>query len=127
MYSLKKVLIVDDFPLNLKILVKLMEKIGFLKNNLSFAKNGSEALYILHHDTIDLVISDYQMPIMDGLTLLKEIKNDTILYTIPVILNSGTFTEELIDQATLFGAIGFFPKPFLLHEISDQIKKAFPS
>lgn len=127
MYANKKVLLVDDLPFNLQALTILMEKIGFSKNNFIFAKNGSEALGVLHSVTIDIVITDYQMPVMDGLALLKEIKNDTRLNKIPVILNYVTATRELIYQAIKLGATGFFPKPYDENKIAVEIEKAFPS
>lgn len=122
-----KILLVDDHNVNFFVMMGILEKLGFSRANIKTADDGFEAIAILRKDDINLVITDKEMPRIDGLTLLKEIKNDTELYKIPVILNSGTATPELEEQAILFGAVGFFPKPYDIKEVEAVIEKIFPA
>jgi len=122
-----RVLLVDDMKVNFFLLTEILVRLGFTRSNISIADNGFDALAILRDKDVDLVITDLEMPRINGMDLIKEIKNNTGLYKIPVILNSGTATPEIAKQAILFGAIGFFPKPYDIKEIEAVIAKIFPS
>jgi len=128
MYSHKKVLLVDDdAEINFPILIMILEKIGFKKENISIAKDGIDALDVLKINQVDLIITDFVMPRMDGMELIKAVKNDKQFFRKPIILNSGTPNSFLVQQAIKFGASGFFPKPYNREKIEIEIKKAFPS
>lgn len=121
-----KVLLVDDIKTNFFLLTEIMVRLGFSRLNISTADDGFEALALLRDNNFDLVITDLEMPRVNGMDLIKEIKNNTGLYKIPVILNSGTATPEITEQAIHFGAIGFFPKPYDIKEIEAIINQIFP-
>jgi DNA-binding response OmpR family regulator len=111
-----KILVVDDQELMRTILVRFIQRAGY---DVITAQNGEEAieLYKLEHPA--LVISDIQMPKMNGLTLLKEIKKiDDKAF---VILISGFGSEEVLLQALRGGAINFFKKPFKVEEVVDVL------
>jgi len=121
----KKILLVDDDNINPAILMFILKEIGFIGENILTAEDGIKALEVLKNNSVDLIITDYVMPNMNGLDLIKTVKNDKNLFRIPIILNSGTPTSDLIQQALSFGACGFFPKPYDLERIKTEIKKAF--
>jgi DNA-binding response OmpR family regulator len=111
-----KILVADDQELMRTILVRFIQRAGY---DVITAQNGEEAieLYKLEHPA--LVISDIQMPKMNGLTLLKEIKRiDDKAF---VILISGFGSEEVLLQALRGGAINFFKKPFKVEEVVDVL------
>jgi DNA-binding response OmpR family regulator len=111
-----KILVADDQELMRTILVRFIQRAGY---DVLTAQNGEEAidLYKLEHPA--LVISDIQMPKMNGLTLLREIKKiDERAF---VILISGFGSEEVLLQALRGGAINFFKKPFKVEEVVDVL------
>jgi DNA-binding response OmpR family regulator len=111
-----KILVADDQELMRTILVRFIQRAGY---DVITAQNGEEAidLYRLEHPA--LVISDIQMPKMNGLTLLKEIKKIDLKAF--VILISGFGSEEVLLQALRGGAINFFKKPFKVEEVVDVL------
>lgn len=126
-YSTLKVLLVDDTRPNLSLQSKQLQKIGFSHENIRKADDSFEAMDILKKEPIDLVITDYEMPRINGLVLIENIKNDPALRDIPIILSSGSPTRELINKAKKLGTVGFLAKPFDIEKLAAQIKKAFPS
>ncbi|OQX78509.1 MAG: hypothetical protein B6D61_05300 [Bacteroidetes bacterium 4484_249] len=109
-----KCLIVDDehyFTMYLKI---LLEKSGFEVTDCLSAK---EALEVLKYKSFDLIISDIQMPEMDGFDLLSEIKNNEKTKQIPVLIVSNMDDCKYTERAFKLGAIGYIKKPFLKHHV----------
>lgn len=127
MYSNKKVLLVDDAEINFPVLISILEKIGFKNENILTAKNGIDALDVLETEQVDLIITDFVMPRMGGMELIKTVKLNKRLFHTPIILNSGTPNSNIIIQAIVSGASGFFPKPYDLEIIQIEIEKALPS
>ena len=112
--KLKKVLIVDDDPNQIK-LIKL-----YLKNmdlEITTAKNGRHAVHILKDKAFDIILTDYQMPEMDGETLISTIRNE-IKLQIPVIMISANDRQPNLAK---YKNIRILKKPFT----SDQIKTIF--
>ena len=102
-----KILFVDDDP-NFQKMVEI-----FLRNNsydISFAKNGRSALHLIQQHVYDLVISDVQMPEMDGLTMITEIKK--VNADLPVIIVSAFGNESMAEKAIAAGARLILNKPF---------------
>lgn len=109
-----KILVVDDDPGLLKLLVDTLSSIGYHINGV---KNGEEALVALENDQYDLVISDILMPGMDGISLLKFIRekyND-----LPVLFISGIDAPEIKAHVK---PNGFIAKPFRINKIEELIQ-----
>lgn len=118
-----KILIVDDIKPNLLLLSRQLQKIGFSSRNIIIADNGFEAIKIIEDGEIDLVITDNEMPRVNGLDLIKKMKANPKTKDIPFILNSGNPTPELIRQVLELGA-SFYAKPASIDDIENLIKKA---
>lgn len=110
------ILVVEDDPAMLQVLVGLFKKEG--ANTLS-AANGKLALEVLAENQVDLVISDVQMPVMDGVELLKRIR--AINPDIPLVLLATG--ESQVDEATAIslGASGLMHKPFIYKDLKKRI------
>ena len=110
-YSKYTVLIVDDIPVNISLL-----KIMLARTNVKIltAVNGQEALDIVRQLRPQVVLLDIQMPILNGLEVLKEIKADPNLKDIAVIMVSAYTSSEDIEQSMNLGASGFIKKPVIM-------------
>ena len=106
---MKHVLIVDDRSENRLILRELLEPLGWVCTE---ADNGVDGLAALNDVKPDLILTDYEMPGMNGLELLKSIKDDPSFRTIPVILITAISTDDFQTQALNSGAAIVLPKPF---------------
>ena len=123
MYADIKVLLVDDMDINLYLLSAQLQKIGFSSCNIIIANNGFEAIHIIENVKIDLVIVYNEMPRVNGLNLIRKMKENPKTKDIPFILNSGKPTPELIRQVLALGA-SFYAKPASINDIEKLIKKA---
>jgi YesN/AraC family two-component response regulator len=109
-------LIIDDekyFSMYLKI---LFEHNGFEVTDCS---NGKEALELLQRKSFEFIVSDIQMPVMDGFEFLEEMKNDEKINQIPVVILSNIDDCEYMKKAFKLGAAGYFKKPLLKHHLTD--------
>ena len=112
-----KILIVED---NLELLM-LMQQLLKSYYRVYIARNGIEALRVIHQKHIDLIISDVMMPEMDGLELTRTIKSDTQYYHLPIILLTAKTQEEDEQEALEAGADEFITKPFRLKDLKLRI------
>ena len=116
-----KVLIVDD-SLPMRAVIKKVVKIsGFNVGEFFEASSGNEALDILKDQWLDLVLSDYNMPDMDGLELLGRIKKDELLQSIPVIMISTERGGERVKEFLEKGAADYISEPFTPEEIREKL------
>ena len=115
------VLIVDDSRSMRAVIKKTISMSGFKMDQCLEAGNGREALDVLAKVWVDVIISDINMPEMNGLEFLEELKKDSLLKAIPVIVISTEGSEKRIQNAFDLGARGFIKKPFL----PEEIKKVF--
>lgn len=115
-------LVVDDSAAIRKILWRVLRQTDLLLGECFEAGDGREALAILRKETIGLVLTDINMPRMNGMHLLAEIKSDGDLLAIPVILitNEGAQAKRL--GALQRGAAGYIRKPFTARQIQEQVK-----
>ncbi|MBN1381532.1 MAG: response regulator [Deltaproteobacteria bacterium] len=111
------VLIVDDSSSMRAVIKKVIAISGFKMNNCYEAGNGIEALERLKENWVDAIISDINMPEMNGLELLKELQRDSLYKNIPVIVVSTEGSSERMNDALQAGAKGFIKKPFLPEDI----------
>jgi len=115
------VLIVDDSRSMRAVIKKTISMSGFKMDECLEAENGREALDVLAKDWVDMIISDINMPEMNGLEFVEELKKDSLLKAIPVIVISTEGSEKRIQNAFDLGAKGFITKPFLPEEIKKVL------
>ncbi|QOP42513.1 response regulator [Sulfurimonas sediminis] len=116
-----KVLLCDDELMNRKVASKILKKEGF---EVIEAQNGQEALDIMQTEAVDLVLLDLMMPVMDGYTALKIIKEDENISHIPVIIISALSDREAITKGLKIGANEYITKPFDITEFLLRVKNA---
>ena len=116
-----KILIVDDFSTMRRIVRNLLKEIGF--NNAEEAEDGAVALTMLRAGKYDFVVSDINMPNMNGFELLKSIKADANLKSIPVLMVTAESKKEDIVQAAQGGAAGYIVKPFTKATLEEKVQK----
>ena len=118
-------LVVDDFSTMRRIVRNLLKEIGFL--NVEEAEDGAVALQRLQSGGIDFVISDWNMPNMDGLTLLQTIRGSEALKKIPVLMVTAEAKKENIIAAAQAGANGYVVKPFTAAVLDEKLNKILQS
>ncbi|KIS45735.1 chemotaxis response regulator CheY [Kosakonia radicincitans] len=116
-------LVVDDFSTMRRIVRNLLKDLGF--NNVEEAEDGLDALNKLRATTFDFVISDWNMPNMDGLQLLTEIRNDAAFSKMPVLMVTAEAKKENIIAAAQAGASGYVVKPFTAATLEEKLNKIF--
>lgn len=111
------VLIVDDSNSMRSVIRKIITLSGFRMDQCLEAANGREALQTLERNWVDVIISDINMPEMNGMELLESLRESSLLKEIPVIIVSTEGSEERIASVLERGAKAFVKKPFLPEEI----------
>jgi two-component system chemotaxis response regulator CheY len=114
-------LIVDDFSTMRRIVRNLLKEIGF--NNAEEAEDGQVALNMLKSTKFDFVVSDINMPNMNGFELLKNIRSDDSLKGIPVLMVTAEAKKEDIVAAAQGGASGYIVKPFTKATLEEKVQK----
>ena len=114
-------LVVDDFSTMRRIVRNLLKEIGFL--NVEEAEDGAVALQRLQSGGIDFVISDWNMPNMDGLALLQQIRGSDALKALPVLMVTAEAKKENIIAAAQAGASGYVVKPFTAATLDEKLNK----
>jgi two-component system chemotaxis response regulator CheY len=120
MNSEKKVLIVDDFETMRRIVKSILKTLGF--TNVDEAKDGVEALEKLRGDTFDLILSDCNMPEMDGLELLQTIKKESDLKAIPFVVMTASDQEEKMIEMAKAGMDDYIVKPFTNTALNEKLE-----
>ncbi len=118
-----KILVVDDFPTMRRIIRNLLKDLGF--ENVDEAEDGVIALEKLRNGNFEMVVSDWNMPNMDGLTLLKELRQDEELSSLPVLMVTAEAKKENIIAAAQAGANGYVVKPFTAATLEEKLNKIF--
>jgi two-component system, chemotaxis family, chemotaxis protein CheY len=118
-----KFLVVDDFSTMRRIVRNLLKELGFV--NVDEAEDGVMALQKLRGGDFDFVVSDWNMPNMDGLTLLQNIRADEALKKIPVLMVTAEAKKENIVAAAQAGASGYVVKPFTAATLDEKLNKIF--
>ena len=117
------VLIVDDSAPMRAIIKKVVSASGFDMGRFFEASDGRKALKVLEQEWLDLVLTDYNMPDMNGLELLEEMKKDDALKSIPVIMITTEGSEKRIEKFMEKGALDYIKKPFTPEEIKQKLKR----
>tara|TARA_R110002111_G_scaffold248271_1_gene311782 strand:+ start:177 stop:575 length:399 start_codon:yes stop_codon:yes gene_type:complete len=117
------ILIVDDFSTMRRIIKNLLRDIGF--TNMLEADDGLTALPILKAGGVDFLVTDWNMPGMQGIDLLKAVRADEALSTLPVLMVTAETKREQIIEAAQAGVNGYIVKPFTAGTLKDKIDKIF--
>jgi len=118
-----RILVVDDFNTMRRIVKNILKQLGF--ENVGEAENGQEALEVLKKEKFDFVITDWNMPVMNGLDLLKAIKADAALKDLPVMMVTAEAQQQNIVVAVKAGASNYIVKPFTAEVLEEKISKIF--
>jgi two-component system chemotaxis response regulator CheY len=121
MSSDPRFLIVDDFSTMRRIVRNLLKEIGF--NNAEEAEDGVVALNLLRSSKFDFIVSDINMPNMDGFALLKNVRADENLRGIPFLMVTAEAKKEDIVSAAQNGANGYIVKPFTKATLEEKVQK----
>ncbi len=118
-----KFLVVDDFSTMRRIVRNLLKELGF--TNVDEAEDGVVALQKLNGAQFDFVVTDWNMPNMDGLTLLQTIRQTPHLKHLPVLMITAEAKKENIIAAAQAGASGYIVKPFTAGTLAEKLEKIF--
>jgi two-component system, chemotaxis family, chemotaxis protein CheY len=116
-----KFLIVDDFSTMRRIVRGLLKEIGY--NNAEEAEDGAVALNMLKNSKFDFIVSDINMPVMNGFELLGAVKADDSLKHLPVLMVTAEARKEDIVRAAKDGAAGYIVKPFTKATLEEKVQK----
>ncbi len=118
-----KFLVVDDFATMRRIVRNLLKELGF--TNVEEAEDGAVALSKLRGGGFEVVVSDWNMPNMDGLTLLQTVRADAELKSLPFLMITAEAKKENIAAAVQAGASSCIAKPFTAATLQDKLDKIF--
>jgi two-component system chemotaxis response regulator CheY len=118
-----KVLVVDDFATMRRIVKGVLKQLGF--SDIIEAENGSSALDELKKENVGLIVSDWNMPKMTGLDLLKAVREDEKLKSIPFIMVTAEGQKENVLEAVKAGVSNYIVKPFTPETFNEKLVKVF--
>lgn len=118
-----KLIVADDSRMVRGIVMRIVEPLGY---EVVAAGNGQEALNILENgeQNINLVLLDWNMPVLNGIDVIKKMRADSRLRNIPVLMVSTESEEDRIKQAMDAGAQGYLTKPFTPEQLTNAIRRA---
>ena len=117
------ILVVDDFSTMRRIVKNLLVEIGF--SNITEADDGKTALPILEAGGIDFLVTDWNMPGMPGIDLLKAVRASPELSSLPVLMVTAEAKREQIMEAAQAGVNGYVVKPFTADTLKEKVDKVF--
>lgn len=118
-----KILVVDDFSTMRRIIKNLLKDLGF--TSIQEADDGSTALPMLQQGDFDFVVTDWNMPGMQGIDLLRAIRADDSLKHLPVLMVTAEAKKEQIVAAAQAGVNGYVVKPFTAATLKEKLDKIF--
>ena len=118
-----KILVVDDFSTMRRIIKNLLKDLGF--TNIQEADDGSTAFPMLQQGDFDFVVTDWNMPGMQGIDLLRAIRSDDSLKHLPVLMVTAEAKKEQIVAAAQAGVNGYVVKPFTAATLKEKLEKIF--
>jgi two-component system chemotaxis response regulator CheY len=118
-----KILVVDDFSTMRRIIKNLLKDLGFA--NIQEADDGNTALPMLQQGDFDFVVTDWNMPGMQGIDLLRAIRADEKLKHLPVLMVTAEAKKEQIVAAAQAGVNGYVVKPFTAATLKEKLDKIF--
>lgn len=118
-----KILIVDDFSTMRRIIKNLLRDLGF--TNTAEADDGTTALPMLQSGNFDFLVTDWNMPGMNGIELLRAVRADERLKLLPVLMVTAEAKRDQIIEAAQAGVNGYVVKPFTAQALKEKIEKVF--
>lgn len=118
-----KILVVDDMVTMRRIVKNILKQLGFV--NVEEAENGQEALQKLRADSYGFVVSDWNMPVMTGIDMLRAIRADEKLKTTPVLMVTAEAQQSNLVEAVQAGVSNYIVKPFTAEILQEKITKIF--
>jgi two-component system chemotaxis response regulator CheY len=118
-----RVLVVDDFSTMRKIIKNILRQIGF--TNIVEADDGSTAWEVLNKDNIDFIVSDWNMPIMTGIELLRKVRGSEEYADLPFLMVTAEAQQENIIEAVQAKVSNYIVKPFTPETLGQKIDKIF--
>jgi two-component system chemotaxis response regulator CheY len=118
-----KILIVDDFSTMRRIIKGLLHELGF--NNVEEADDGNTALPMLRANGYDFLVTDWNMPGMTGIELLRAVRADAKLSKLPILMVTAEAKREQIVEAAQAGVNGYIVKPFTANTLKEKMDKIF--
>lgn len=118
-----KILIVDDFSTMRRIIKNLLRDLGF--TNTQEADDGTTALPMLRNGDFQFLVTDWNMPGMTGIDLLKQVRSDPKLASLPVLMVTAEAKRDQIIEAAQAGVNGYVVKPFTAQVLKEKIDKIF--
>lgn len=118
-------LVVDDFSTMRRIIRNFLADLGY--TNVAEADDGTTALPVLKAGSVDFLITDWNMPGMPGLELLKQVRSDPAMKKLPVLMVTAEAKREQIVEAAQAGVNGYVVKPFTAQTLKDKIDKILAS
>ncbi|MGA3041645.1 MAG: response regulator [Bryobacteraceae bacterium] len=115
------ILVVDDSTAIRKILIRVLRQTALAIGEIFEARDGVEALEIVRNHPLNLVLSDINMPNLDGLGLLAELKGSAQWRGLPVVMITTEGSEEKVSQAIRLGSAAYIRKPFTAEQIQEKI------
>ena len=116
-----RILIVDDSSVMRKIVERSLRQAGLEIVQVLEASNGAEALVVAQNNALDLILSDINMPTMDGLEFVRRLRDVENAKNVPVIMITTEAGESAVGQALANGARGYIRKPFTPEQIKERI------
>ena len=116
-----RALVVDDSSVMRKIVERTLRQAGLSLTAVYEAGSGSEGLDVLKAKQVDLILSDINMPSMDGLEFLRQIRAQNLAPGVPVVMITTESSEEHVKQAILAGAQGYIRKPFTAEQVKERV------
>ena len=116
-----RTLIVDDSSVMRKIVERALRQAGLEPLVVLEAGSGTEGIDLLRSKSVDLILSDINMPLMDGLEFLREIRRQNLAPGVPVVMITTESSEEHVKQAIEAGARGYIRKPFTAEQVKERV------
>jgi two-component system chemotaxis response regulator CheY len=120
-----KILVVDDFSTMRRIVRNLLVELGFSNPLIQEADDGENAMVMLHSMSFDLVVTDWNMPNMTGIDLLRAIRAEPALKSLPVLMVTAENNRDQIIAAAQAGVNGYIVKPFTAITLKEKLGKIF--
>lgn len=117
----KRVMIVDDSSVMRKIVERSLRQAGFPVSQVIEANNGAEALEMLSSQQLDLILTDVNMPTMDGLEFVRRLRSEKKAEGVPVVMITTEASEARVLEAITCGAQGYIRKPFTPEQVKEHI------
>ncbi len=118
-----RILVVDDFATMRRIVKNVLKQLGY--NNVEEVEDGSKALVALEKGEFQFVVSDWNMPVMDGLEMVKNLRANPTTKDVPVLMVTAEAEKDKVVEAIKAGVNNYIVKPFTAETMQEKIDKIF--